>query len=282
MLPLLIFTFLFYKNLGSNYIVFMAIVILCLPIHELCHALFCWITGRKVERIFFFPYKDVFSTPAAYVKPVFGVWNQTQVVLWSLFPLLLLSVAPALVSVFIPSLRMGLTFLSLLNLSVSNFDVIDILCFLKLPRNCLHFGSFILMAKEADKPIIIHQLSVTPEPNRIDHTVKQTCLLPSPIYLEYGGRCGKYNLEYIEWFARCGVIPYVPALEDAVREIARSIDENGICNMPVLEDTLKNIGIYGGQQLEVDWRTPTKKLCDITFRALLILYYAKSDHVKII
>lgn len=106
-------------------------------------------------------------------------------------------------------------------------------------------------------------------------TVKQTCLLPSPIYIENQGRCGKYNLEYIEWFARCGVIPYVSALKDAVSEFARSIDENGICNMPVLEDTLKNIGIYGGQQLEVDWRTPTKKLCDITFRTLLILYYSK-------
>ena len=78
MLPLLIFTFVFYRNLGSNYIALIAIVFLCLPIHELCHALFCWITGRKVERIFFFPYKRVISVPIAYVKPAFGFWNKTE------------------------------------------------------------------------------------------------------------------------------------------------------------------------------------------------------------
>jgi len=169
MLPLLIFTFVFYKNLGSHSTVLIAIVIFCLPIHELCHALFCWITGRRVERISFFPYKRVFSVPTAYVKPAFGVWNKTQVVLLSLFPLLLLSLVPALLAVFIPSLRMWMIFLSLFNLSVSNLDVIDIFCFLNLPKNCLHFGDFVLTLKEADKPVIIHKLSVTPKLDKIDH-----------------------------------------------------------------------------------------------------------------
>ena len=169
MLPLLIFTFAFYKNLGSNFTVLISIVILCLPMHELCHALFCWIMGRKVERIFFFPYKRVFSVPTAYVKPVFGVWNKTQVDLFSLFPLILLSLVPALLAIFIPSVRMWMIFLSLLNLSVSSLDIIDIVCFLKLPQNCLHFGDFVLMVKEADKPIIIHRLSVTPKLDKIDH-----------------------------------------------------------------------------------------------------------------
>ncbi len=173
MLPLLIFTFIFYKNLGSNYTGFIAIVILCLPIHELCHALFCWITGRKVERIFFFPYKRVFSAPTAYVKPVFGVWNKNQVVLWSLFPLLLLSLVPALLAIFIPSVKIWMIFLSLYNLSVSNLDIIDIVCFLKLPKNCLHFGDIILTVKEVDKPVIIHRLSVTPKLDKIDHNCFQ-------------------------------------------------------------------------------------------------------------
>ena len=172
-LPLLIFTFAFYKNLGSNPTVLIAIVILCLPIHELCHALFCWITGRKVERIFFFPYKRVFSAPIAYVKPVFGVWSKTQVVLWSSFPLILLSFVPAFLAIFIPSLRIWMIFLSLYNLSVSSFDIIDILCFLKLPKNCLYFRDFILTIKEVDKPTIIHRLSVTPKLDKIDHTCFQ-------------------------------------------------------------------------------------------------------------
>ena len=169
MLPLLIFTFAFYKNLGSNFTVLISIVILCLPMHELCHALFCWMMGRKVERIFFLPYKRVFSVPTAYVKPVFGVWNKTQVVLFSLFPLILLSLVPALLAIFIPSVRMWMIFLSLFNLSVSSLDIIDIVCFLKLPQNCLYFGDIILTVKDVDKPTIIHRLSVTPKLDKIDH-----------------------------------------------------------------------------------------------------------------
>ena len=172
-LPLWIFTFMFYKNLGSNYTVLIAIVILCIPLHELCHALFCWLSGRKVERICFFPYKRVFSAPTAYVKPAFGVWNKNQVVLCSLFPLLLLSLVPALLAVFISSLRMWMIFLSLFNLSASSLDIVDILCFLKLPKNCLDFGDFILTMKEADKPVIIHRLSVTPKLDKIDHVCFQ-------------------------------------------------------------------------------------------------------------
>ena len=186
MLPLLIFTFAFYKNLGSNFTVLISIVILCLPMHELCHALFCWITGRKVERIFFFPYKRVFSAPAAYVKPVFGVWNKNQVLLCSMFPLILLSFVPALLAVFIPSLKIWMIFLSLYNLSASSLDIIDILCFLKLQKNCLLFIDFILTVKDADKPIIIHRLSVTPKLDKIDHICFQyannqlTEINPSP------------------------------------------------------------------------------------------------------
>lgn len=106
-------------------------------------------------------------------------------------------------------------------------------------------------------------------------SVKQTCLLPSPISIEYRNRPENFNLEYIEWFARCGVVPYVPALKEAVGEIAGSVDEKGVCNIPVLKAALKGIGTYGGQQLETDWKTPIKRLCDITFRALLILYYSQ-------
>lgn len=168
-LPLLIFTFLFFQKSTSNYIIFIAIIILCLPIHELCHALFCWISGRKVERICFFPYKQVLSSPAAYVKPAFGAWNKTQIILCSLFPLLFLSFVPAILVAFISSLRIWLLFLSLFNFLVSSFDIINILCFLKLPRNCFHFGNLILTVKEADKPIIIHQLSVTQKLDKIDH-----------------------------------------------------------------------------------------------------------------
>lgn len=111
-------------------------------------------------------------------------------------------------------------------------------------------------------------------------TIKQACLLPSPVSIEYRDRPEIYNLEYMEWFSRCGVVPYIPALKEAVNEIAGSIDKSGICSIPVLEGALKGIGTYGGQQLETDWKTPTKKSCDITFRALLILYYSQNRQLR--
>lgn len=84
-----------------------------------------------------------------------------------------------------------------------------------------------------------------------------------------------YNFEYIEWFARCGIVPYVPALREAVDEIVNSIDDNGICRTPISDDIFKRWGAYAGLQLEVDWKSKIRRDCDITFRALLILHYAQ-------
>jgi len=83
-----------------------------------------------------------------------------------------------------------------------------------------------------------------------------------------------YHLEYTEWLARCGVVPYIPALKEAVDEIINAFDGDGICRIPVLDGIFKGWGPYGGLQLEVDWKSKTRRDCDITFRALLIAYYA--------
>ena len=84
-----------------------------------------------------------------------------------------------------------------------------------------------------------------------------------------------YHIEYIEWLARCGVVPHIPGLKSAVDEIVQSIDEDGVCQIPVLEDIFKGWGPYAGLQLEVDWKTKTRRRdCDITFRALLIALYS--------
>lgn len=165
--PLVIFLILSMSD--SDWLFYILTAVLCPPVHELCHALFCWLSGRKVEGIYFFPHKQVFSSATAYVKPAFGVWSKTQAILFTLFPVILLSLIPALLAVFISSLRTHLLFLSLFNLSASCFDITDACCLLKLPRNCLHFGDFILIAAEADRPVIIHRLSVTPELDKIDH-----------------------------------------------------------------------------------------------------------------
>jgi len=103
-------------------------------------------------------------------------------------------------------------------------------------------------------------------------TVKVTCLLPSPMSIPYRGRPEVYQMEYIEWFARCGVVKHIPALREVVDDIMRAVDDEGICHAPTLE--LKEWGPYCGFRLETDWRSRTRKACDITFRALLILHYA--------
>ena len=103
-------------------------------------------------------------------------------------------------------------------------------------------------------------------------TVKATCLLPSPMSIPYRDRPEVFLMEYIEWFARCGIIRYIPAPSEAVDEIMGSVNDEGICCAPTLET--KGWGPYCGSQLEVDWKSKIRKACDITFRALLIQHYA--------
>jgi len=103
-------------------------------------------------------------------------------------------------------------------------------------------------------------------------TVKVTTLLPSPMSIPYRNKPEVYQLEYIEWFARCGIVQYIPVLQDAVKDILDSVDNEGVCHAPVLEH--KSWGPYVGFRLEADWKSKIRKDCDITFRALLILHYA--------
>ena len=76
-----------------------------------------------------------------------------------------------------------------------------------------------------------------------------------------------------EWLCRCGLAPYLPALRDEIERIAAAVGDDGVCCADVAEEQLKGFSTYGGQQLEIDWKAPTRRACDITFRALLILHY---------
>ncbi|MBQ8332348.1 MAG: hypothetical protein IJX93_01070 [Clostridia bacterium] len=84
---------------------------------------------------------------------------------------------------------------------------------------------------------------------------------------------GEIQLDRCEWLCRCGVTPYVPALREVVDEIAASVDEEGVCRAKIDENQLHGFSTYGGQQLEVDWKAPVRRDCDVTYRALLILHY---------
>lgn len=81
-------------------------------------------------------------------------------------------------------------------------------------------------------------------------------------------------LDLVEYMCRCGLYEFVPQLKKEVDMIYDSIDEQGICHVNFCENALKGMGTYSGGQLQEDWRCKTRKLCDVTYRAMLILYYA--------
>ncbi len=104
-------------------------------------------------------------------------------------------------------------------------------------------------------------------------SITSSAVRPSPIAIP-GGKPAPYNLEYIEWFARCGIVPYVPALAEAAADIANAVRDDGVCEIPVVDAAFKGWGPYAGLQLETDWKSKVRRDCDVTFRALLILHYS--------
>ena len=82
-------------------------------------------------------------------------------------------------------------------------------------------------------------------------------------------------LDLVEYMCRCGLYDLVPELKEEVDKIYDSIDEQGICRINFCENTLKGMGPYSGGQLEKDWKSKTRKLCDVTYRAMVILYHAE-------
>ena len=87
-------------------------------------------------------------------------------------------------------------------------------------------------------------------------------------------------LDRVEWLCRCGIAPHVRQLQNEVEILKNSINADGICTASINENQFKGFSTYSGQQLEVDWKTSVRKYCDITFRALLILYYATNGRKK--
>lgn len=80
-------------------------------------------------------------------------------------------------------------------------------------------------------------------------------------------------LDRVEWLCRCGLGPYVEQLGDEVKILQDSVNSEGICTGAVDESRLKGFSTYGGQQLETDWKSPLRRACDVTFRALLSMHY---------
>lgn len=109
----------------------------------------------------------------------------------------------------------------------------------------------------------------------VGHVLGTTCCLKEGYSLGYDldGRHYLY-LDRLEWLCRCGIAPYLPALQTELARLADAINAEGICEADIDENQLRGFSTYGGQQLEVDWKSPIRRACDLTFRAALCLYYA--------
>lgn len=82
-------------------------------------------------------------------------------------------------------------------------------------------------------------------------------------------------MEKVEWLTRCGLYNYIPLLKEEVDFILNNINNDGVCEINVYEDEFKGWGPYAGLRLESDWKSKANRVCDITFRALLILCYSE-------
>ena len=90
------------------------------------------------------------------------------------------------------------------------------------------------------------------------------------------------SLDLVEYMCRCGLYDLVPQLKKEVDIIYDSIDEQGICRANYDEKALKGMGTYSGGQLEEDWRSRTRKWCDVTYRALLIIYHSNLGNWEVL
>lgn len=144
-------------------ILFVLIALLLLPLHELSHALFLWITGRRVYAIRFLPFAGNRSKhkPTAYVKPELTVLSRGEQMLLSAFPLILLSVLPTVIALFCPPLRVWLIWTALANAADSCYDVRHIYEDFSLPKNACHIdGTWCIL--HAGETVILRRLRIKP------------------------------------------------------------------------------------------------------------------------
>ena len=158
----------FFRNEFSNYIwLFIPIVIALIVLHELCHAFFCVITKRKVKRICFLSSFRL-NEPTSYVMPELSSWSKIERVLFYLFPIIILSLFPTIIAIFLPIVRLWLILVALINLAGSAFDINDTIKTISLPKRSVIFEGFSLIPTN-NQPIVIHKLILTKEKTEILH-----------------------------------------------------------------------------------------------------------------
>lgn len=80
----------------------------------------------------------------------------------------------------------------------------------------------------------------------------------------------------MELLSRLGIVKYIEELKSQVDFLMNILNENeGIFKKRLSHYYFTKWGTYIGLALEKDWRTEKRRMCDLTFRSLLILYYSE-------
>jgi len=80
----------------------------------------------------------------------------------------------------------------------------------------------------------------------------------------------------MELLARLGIIGDVPSSQRMVGRLVETL-EDGLFTKRMNHSSFRNWGVYAGLALERDWRAPSRRVADLTFRCLLILHYASVE-----
>ncbi len=164
----LLYTIIFAKKLCADILLMVLIWISFLPLHELCHVLFCILNRTKVEGIYFFP-KDKKRGYDAYVLPRLAVWKKSERILFSLFPLIVLSVASSVLSFVFPRYAIWFIYFGLINLVTSYVDISDAYVTWGVQHDALWLGGLPIRQKDKTIPIQVHFMYVIKESKTIEH-----------------------------------------------------------------------------------------------------------------
>ncbi|HVN14726.1 MAG TPA: hypothetical protein VMT73_03220 [Anaerolineales bacterium] len=89
------------------------------------------------------------------------------------------------------------------------------------------------------------------------------------------------DAEWMLWFhrmehlARLGVVSQIPELKSQVQALECMLEQGqGIFTKKLSHPYFQKWGAYTGLALEKDWRAAQRRINDLTFRSLLILYYS--------
>ena len=141
----------------------------------------------------------------------------------------------------------------------------------------------ILMLSESIRKLI----SFSPIP-AIKVLYKSQIIAPASFCMDhFAPDMGKMkDFEWMMWFqrmellARLGVIHLIPELEIQVQTLSKILDENdGFFGLKMNHPFFREKNAYTGLMLEKDWKSPQRRINDLTFRSLLILHYYQKHNL---